>query len=212
MKKLTLLLITLFVAVGCTPKKSSVKANVATISGVTVGTQCTNFNSNSNIGTIYDQAGSFDFENRVKGLLSATTNPAEIGNISPNQADTSTGVRFTGRVKLDANGNVVGAQSKITITVYDSVLLYDPTAKPIVIDLDPAAGKGVQITGQFETSSGNGFISIRDNFGEIRFQGMIDAQRFSGTVSFANSVNVMGGQPASGNLGQFYIQRCSFFQ
>lgn len=211
MKKLTLLTLALFVMAGCNPKKNAVKANVATISGVTVGTQCTTTTQNSNVGTIYG-SNAFSFEAQVKALLSATTNPAEVGNISAGQAD-STGVRFSGNVKLDANGNVVGAQSKVRITVYDSVLLYDNTAQPIVLDLDPnAAGKNIQISGQFSTSTGDGYISIRDQYGEIRFQGIIDAQRFSGTVTFANTQNVTGGQPASGTLGQFWIQRCSFLQ
>ena len=213
MKKLTLLTLSLLVMAGCNPKKNAVKANVATISGVTVGTQCTNTTQNSNVGTIYGQAMSYNFEQQVKALLSATTNPNEIGSISPNQSD-STGVRFSGRVKLDAAGNVVGAQSKVTITIYDSYILMDNTIQPIILDLDPnAAGKNVQISGQFNTSTGDGYISIRDQFGEIRFQGVIDAQKFSGTVTFANSTYYnQSAQPASGTLGQFWIQRCSFLQ
>jgi hypothetical protein len=212
MKKLTLVILALFVMAGCNPKKNAVKANVATISGVTVGTQCTNTNQNSNVGTIYGQAMSLNFEQQVKALLSATTNPSDIGSISPNQSD-STGVRFSGRVKLDAAGNVVATQSKVTITIYDSYILMDNTIQPVILDLDPsAAGKNIQISGQFNTSSGDGFISIRDQYGEIRFQGRIDAERFSGTVTFANTQNVTGGQPASGTLGQFWIQRCSFLQ
>jgi hypothetical protein len=212
MKKLTLVTLALFVMAGCNPKKNAVKANVATISGVTVGTQCTSTNQNSNVGTIYGQAMSLNFEQQVKALLSATTNPSDIGSISPNQSD-STGVRFSGRVKLDAAGNVVATQSKVTITIYDSYILMDNTIQPVILDLDPsAAGKNIQISGQFNTSSGDGFISIRDQYGEIRFQGRIDAERFSGTVTFANTQNVTGGQPASGTLGQFWIQRCSFLQ
>lgn len=213
MKKLTLLTLALFVMAGCNPKKNSVKANVATISGVTVGTQCTNTTQNSNVGTIYDQSMSMNFEYQVKGLLSATTNPSEVGSISPNQSD-STGVRFSGRIKLDANGNVIGSQSKVTISVYDSYLLFNTSLQPIILDLDPnAAGKNVQITGQFSTSNGDGYISIRDQYGEIRFQGIIDAQRFSGTITYANTTTYNNsGTPASGTLGQFWIQRCSFFQ
>lgn len=212
MKKLTLLTLALFVMAGCNPKKNAVKANVATISGVTVGTQCATTTQNSNVGTIYGQAGSFNFEQQVKALLSATTDPSNVGSISPNQSD-STGVRFSGRVKLDAAGNVVGAQSKVTITIYDSYILMDNTIQPIILDLDPnVAGKNIQISGQFNTSSGDGYISIRDQYGEIRFQGLIDAERFSGTVTFANTQNITGGQPASGTLGQFWIQRCSFLQ
>ena len=220
MKKLTLLLILTLLS-ACNPKKNSVNSSVATISGVEVGAQCNSTTSmtslTSNIyGTIYDSTNSsYDFENRVKALLSVNLSPSEVGTISPGQAD-QTGVRFSGIIKLDSSGNVVGAQSKVLISIYDSIYLMNrytnPNEQEIRIEFDPTLGKGAVLSGQFDTGSGVGYISMKDSYGEVRFNGTIDAQKLSGTVSFQNTTNVAGGAPASGVLGQFYIQRCAFLQ
>lgn len=219
MKKLTLLLILTLLS-ACNPKKNSVRSNTAVISGVEVGAQCNSTNmtslSSSQYGTIYDgTASSYDFENRVKSLLSVTLQPSEIGNVSGGQAD-PTGVRFSGRIKLDGNGNVVSAQSKVLISIYDSIWLMNkysnPSEQEIRISFDPNIEAGSSISGQFNTDTGVGYFILRDTYGEIRFEGTIDAQRLSGVVSFQNTTNVAGGSPASGVLGQFYIQRCAFLQ
>jgi hypothetical protein len=214
MKKLTLLLILSLLA-ACNPKKNSVKANTtsATISGVTLG-QCAGVNA-SQVGTIYDSSFTGQFAIQVKSLLSATIDPANVGTISSSESDT-TGVRFSGKVKIDTNGNVVGAQSNVLVSVYDSIWLNAKIANPneeeIRLNFAPATNDGSSITGQFNVSTGEGYLNLSDKFGDIRFQGRIDAQRLSGTVSFANKANVSGGSGLSGNLGQFYIQRCAFLQ
>ncbi|MGZ3690695.1 MAG: hypothetical protein ACXVAX_04290 [Pseudobdellovibrio sp.] len=217
MKKLTLLLLVTLVS-ACSQKNNSVTSSVATISGVAVGANCsssTNISSNM-VGTIYDtSANSYNFQNQVAALLSVNLQPSEVGTVSAAQAD-QTGVRFTGTVKLDSSGNVVGAQSKVTISIYDSIWLMDrytnPNEQEIRIEFDPTLGKGAVLSGQFDPSSGQGYLSMRDSYGEVRFTGTIDAQKLSGQVSFQNTTNVTGGAPASGVLGQFYIQRCGFLQ
>ncbi len=216
MKKLTFIIVMALLA-GCTPKKNSVKSNTATISGVDIGAQCSNVNTASALyGTVYDSTNSaFDFTNRVKALLSVNIQPNNVGQVSAGQAD-STGVRFSGQIKVDVNGQILGDQSKMTISIYDSIWLSNKISNPneqeIRIEFDPKAGRGAVISGQFDTSTGQGFISLRDNFGEIRFEGQMDAQRLSGLVKFQNSANVTGGQGLSGTVGQFYIQRCGFIQ
>lgn len=210
MKKLTIL-IALTLLAACSPKKNSVKANAtngtATIAGVSTGA-CTGVTTS--VGTIYDNANSYNFENQVKGLLSATTSPYEIGSIS-SQGNASTGVRFNGAIKLDASGNVVAAQTNMKITVYDSIWLANQTQANL-IEIVFSTAKSSTITGQFNATSGDGFLSLKDQYGEVRFQGKIDAQNFSGTVSYQNATNVLGGAPASGTLGQFFIQRCAILQ
>lgn len=206
MKKFTLLLMLLMVA-ACSPKKDSVRSartvgsNIGTLG---VANQCPN--GASNIGAIYDQTG--NLENQVRALLSATMLPQDIGSVSSLPTD-STGVRFAGKMKLDANGNVIGAQSKILIEVYDSIWLQNrlsnPNEKAIQIEFDPASG--ATITGQFNMQTGQGYINLHDQYGDIRFTGAIDAQYFSGTVSFQNTSSVVGAA-SQGNLGQFYILRC----
>ncbi len=212
MKKL-LVLLALTLLAACSPKKSSVKANIGapatvTISGVTTGAPCVN--TSQNAGFIYDNsANSYNFETQVKALLSATTNPAEVGSVSA-QA-TGTGVGVTGLIKMDASGNVVGAQSNLLITVHDSIWQANQTEEnKIKLNFTPANGS--TISGQFNLTSGDGFLSLADKYGEIRFEGKIDAQNFSGTVRFTNLTTVIGGTPASGVLGQFQIQRCAIFK
>lgn len=212
MKKL-LVLLSLTLLAACSPKKSSVKANVGvpaaiTIAGVTTGTQCAS--TAANTGIIIDNTGtSYNFENQVKALLSATTNPSEVGTISAQAG--GTGVGFVGLIKLDTNGNVVGAQSNVTITVYDSIWYMNQTAANL-IELKFIPSNGSTLSGQFNVTSGDGFLSLTDKYGEVRFEGKIDAQNFSGTVRFQNTASVIGGTPASGVLGQFQIQRCAIFK
>lgn len=210
MKKLTIL-IALSLLAACSPKKSSVKANAvngtATIAGVST-TTCTGVSTG--VGTIYDNANSYNFENQVKGLLSATISPYEIGTISP-LGNAKTGVRFSGAIKLDAAGNVVAANTNVKITVYDSVWEANQTQANL-IELAFSTAKNSTITGQFNPTSGDGFLSLKDQYGEIRFQGKVDAQNFSGTIAYQNATNVLGGAPASGSLGQFFIQRCAILQ
>lgn len=212
MKKI-LVLIALTLLANCSPKKSSVKANVGVpatinIAGVATGTQCVN--TSANTGMIGDNsANSINFENQVKALLSATTNPSEVGTISASA--NGTGVGFTGIIKLDASGNVVGAQSNVTITVYDSIWYMNQTPANL-IELKFLPTNGSTLSGQFSVATGDGFLSLTDKYGEVRFEGKIDAQNFSGTVRFQNTASVIGGTPASGTLGQFQIQRCAIFK
>ena len=212
MKKL-LVLLALTLLAACSPKKSSVKANIGapaaiTIAGVTTGTSCVN--TAQNTGIIFDSsANSYNFETQVKALLSATTNPAEVGTISAQAS--GTGVGFAGLVKMDASGNVVSANSSVTITVYDSIWFANQTAANL-IELKFLPANGSTLSGQFKVTSGDGFLSVADKYGEVRFEGKIDAQNFSGTVRFTNLTTVIGGTPASGVLGQVQIQRCAIFK
>ena len=213
MKKL-LVLLALTLLAACSPKKSSVKANIGapatvTISGVTTGAACVN--TSQNTGYIYDNsASSYNFETQVKALLSATTNPAEVGSISALASD-GTGVGVTGLIKLDASGNVVGAQSNLLITILDSIW-QTTRSEDLKIKLNFTPANGSTLSGQFNLTSSDGFLSVADKYGEIRFEGKIDAQNFSGTVRFTNLTTVIGGTPASGVLGQFQIQRCAIFK
>ncbi len=232
MKKLILLLPLLLLVSACNPKKEGVRgvARNANINGATgnfiAAASCpqTGQQSSLGIGTIFDNgqqqqfsldAVSGTFESRVKAFLSASTAPSEIGQISGLPTD-RTGVRFQGVIKLGSNGAVVAAQSKMLIKVYDSFVLnseLDPNGQkyePIALEFLPTGG--TQISGQFNLQTGDGFVSYRDSFGEVRFEGRLDAQNFSGLVKFQNSKNVSGGGALSGTLGQFYVARCAIIQ
>lgn len=219
MKKVVLLTLIALSFVGCNPNKESSKrtsgnARTATVAGTTNGafTQSYCGNNLSSIGTIYDQSSSFNgnFEARVKGLLSATIDPAEVGTIS-SAANDQTGVRFQGTIKIESNGSVNLSQTKILIKVYDSYVLQSATDgsnqyQPIPIEFTSAAA------GQFNMQTGSGYVIFRDQYGEIRFDGNLSGDYLSGQVSFVNTVNVTGGSAAQGVLGQFYIARCGIIK
>lgn len=223
MKKVLLVSFVTLLFVGCNPKQESSKrtsgnGRISTITGgvtgVFTGSYCGN--NLSNIGTIYDQGTQVSlittgsFEARVKGLLSATINPAEVGQISSGPSD-QTGVRFQGQIKVESNGSVNLAQTKMLIKVYDSFVLQSASDgtnqyQPIPIEFTSAD------EGQFNTSTGSGYVVFRDQYGQIRFDGNLSGDYFSGQVSYVNNVNVTGGSASQGVLGQFYVARCGIIK
>ena len=228
MKKLFILLPSFLLVIACNPKKEAVRGNFNRDAGGSIAGALAVTNSCpqgvSGIGTIFDDGQmtqvsldsvSGNFETRVKALLSATTSSDEVGQISGLATD-QTGVRFQGIVKLDAKGLVIGAQSKMLIKIYDSYVLnsqLDPNGtkyEPIAIEFIPTSGS--QIQGQFNLQTGEGSVSFRDSYGEVRFEGRMNAQTFSGVVKFQNTRNINGGTAASGTLGQFYVARCGLIQ
>lgn len=205
--------------VACTPKKDSARTvgvtRAADAAGIVNGTAGVIANTCSQnqfpIGTIYDSGtaqvslyNSGTYEDRVKGLLSATVNPQEVGQISSAQWET-TGVRFQGVIKLDQNGNVQLAQSKILIKVYDSFVLQQ-NAQPIPVSIEAAS------EGRFDMQTGTGYVVFKDQYGEIRLDGRFDAQNFSGQISYKNYVSFDNQTPSQGQLGQFLIARCGIIQ
>ena len=207
MKKLTIL-IALVLLGACTPKKQGVKANTSNVSiaGISLSSQCGNVTTLAERGSIFDNSA-FDFETKVKGLLSAFLQPSEVGTVSGFQANP--GVRFSGKIKLDGNGAVVGAQSNVQIQVEDSFFLFQGNK---IIEMKFSQSATSSLTGQFNTSNGQGSLILQDEYGQIKFDGTIDAQKFSGTMSFQNTKTVVGGAPASGTLGQFWVSTCGFVQ
>ncbi len=163
--------------------------------------------------TLKTEAGDFTgtFQERVNALLSTTAKPESIGLVSGFRY-ASTGIDFNGLIKLDANGNVLSAQSNLTFTVRDSIwadqVIWDPKALPINIIFDQ--GHASTISGQFNINSQSGpaTLVLHDGFGDILFDGVLDAQNFSGKVRYVNSVTVVG-QIMKGPLGDFIIPRCA---
>lgn len=222
MKNVLLLTIVALTFASCNPKKESAKrtsgVRSAIVAATTNGAFTQSFcgNNLSSIGTIYDQGtqaslySTGNFESRVKGLLSATIDPNEVGQISSAPSD-QTGVRFQGTIKVESNGTVNLQQTKILIKVYDSFVLQSATDgsnqyQPIPIEFTSAAA------GQFNMQTGSGYVIFRDQYGEVRFDGNLSGEYLSGQVSFANSTNVTGGSAASGVLGQFYVARCGIIK
>ena len=96
----------------------------------------------------------YQFEQRVKGFLSATTSPDDVGTISSSPNDYSTGVRFQGVIKVDASGRVVLNQSKVSIKVYDSYVA-SQSLNPIAVTINTAS------SGQFNLQTGQGEVVFK---------------------------------------------------
>ena len=230
MKKQLLLVPLLMTLVACNPSKDPVRATTFLGANTSANLARDFVLSNkcpqgtSGIGAISDTvqtAGSLystpgTFQDRVKALLSAAVLATDIGDISGSEFD-STGVRFQGVIKMDPTSGIVdGANSKMLIKIYDSFYvnaMNDPNGtKYDAIQIEFSPLKNAQISGQFNMQTGDGFLSFRDSYGEIRFEGRLDAQFFSGVVKFQNTKNVNGGDPASGTVGQFKVARCGIIQ
>jgi len=219
-----LLLIFIFFS-GCQPqKKSTVRATTTTTANISntlglggLSAQCGTTSSSAVLGAIYDDTQSLNqlgsFQDRVVSLLSATMYPEDIGQVSSLSTDTTTGVRFTGTIKLNTSGAVVSAQSNLVISIYDSIWqqnrISNPSEQPIKLTFNPS--NGAVISGQFNTTNGLGYFTVQDQYGSVRFDGQYDAQYFSGTVTFQNTVSVSG-TATSGGLGQFKTLTCGLFQ
>ena len=203
----------------CQPKKDTVRGQTNPLynplNGVTglgnINMTCTQGQTTQTLGAIVDNMQPSTFQSRVVALLSATMQPSEVGTVGASLGDT-TGVRFKGTLYLDANGNVTSASSNVVITVYDSIWYNDYITNPSVdgIALNFSPSTGGSITGQFSNTTGAGYFLVKDSYGEIRFDGTITAQTFTGNVTFRNYANVTGQANASGSLGQFQISTCGF--
>ncbi|MFN3454003.1 MAG: hypothetical protein ACK41T_03520 [Pseudobdellovibrio sp.] len=172
--------------------------------GQVTNTTCTN-TSNLGYGAVYDQTSTaYNFENRVKAFLSATVNPSEVGYVSSLPNDT-TGVRFEGSIKMSSSGVVDLAQTQMAIKIYDS---YASTGQhdPVVISFSKAT------SGEFDLQTGKGSLVFKDQYGDVRFEGVLNSDYFSGTVNFSNYTHITGATAASGVLGQFYVARCGIFK
>lgn len=214
MKKVLLFSIISFLA-ACAQNPNQARNTYVRTAGNVVGLgnigSCSTSSAQANVGQVYDQtANAYGFEDRVKAFLSATVDPTEVGTISSYPGDT-TGVRFSGAIKLDSSGNVVVAQTNITISVYDSLVVQSQQDGsnqygPIQIGFGQAA------SGNFNLQTGTGYVMFQDSYGSVRLDGTISASTFSGTVSFANTTSVTGSTGASGQIGQFSIARCAIVQ
>lgn len=217
--KLTFLIALAATMSACQPKKDTVRGNSNPLynayNGVaglgSINAVCSQGQTTQTLGAITDNTQPATFQSRVVALLTATMQPEEVGTVGATLGDT-TGVRFKGTLYLDVNGNVASSSSNVNITVYDSIWYNDYMTNPSVdgIALNFSPSTGGSITGQFSPSTGVGYFVVKDAYGEIRFDGTITSQTFSGNVTFRNYANVTGQANASGSLGQFQISTCGF--
>lgn len=177
-----------------------------TQNNVAVNTTCAS--AKMSIGKIFDPMASMQFEQQVKGFVSATLDPQGLGSISGNVED-KTGIDFIGAFKFDAQGNLEKESSSLLIKIFDSYVgqVYEgQTIAPYVVEF-VSGTEGIinRTTRQFK-------VTFKDTYGEIVFEGQYDNQEAKGLVSYKNFVSVVGGQPAQGTLGTFRSYTCSLIK
>lgn len=164
------------------------------------GTSCTQ----SQMGKIFDPNASPQFESQVKGFVSATLDPRNLGTIS-GDINAKTGIDFNGNFQFDPQGNLIPASSTVYIKIVDSYVYEKPNGQsppPYVVEFSSAtAGRIDRNTGQFE-------VIFEDNYGAIIFSGQYSPQMVQGTVSYQNHTAVQGYEKASGLLGSFRAYSC----
>ncbi|HPI40008.1 MAG TPA: hypothetical protein PLJ21_04340 [Pseudobdellovibrionaceae bacterium] len=170
-------------------------------------TSCTSTDQ-MQIGRVYDETnGAMNptFKEQIKNFISGFADPSDIGDISGLYYD-NTRVEFVGSLKFDAQGNIIGQQSQIKMSVYDSKTIYE-NAAPFNMKLEPA--QGMTITGTYNKSNGYVDVQFSDGSGVVTIEAKNDGKFLSGGIKFNNKTSVIGGSAKSGRLGSFYISSCA---
>jgi hypothetical protein len=162
------------------------------------------------VGRVYENnasGSSYTFEQRAKGLISATVDPQNFGSISGNPNDAQSGVTIEGRLRYDANGAVILDQSNLRLMVYDSYVGQKDSAgatiQPYPINFNAATSGTVNVsTKQFT-------VLFKDSYGEVTVTGTINNSTVVGSISYTNYSSYNGGQGVSAVLGGFTINACA---
>lgn len=142
------------------------------------------------------------FTMTVKNFLSASLKDTDVGTVSGSRYSTSTGVRVW--VDLFRSNQVDQANAQLLIVIYDSIYASNPSAGTINVALGRGSLK------QQSYSGSNLSLTFEDQYGRIILNGSIQANYFSGSVSFQNYTFWDGkSAPLSGTLGQFSIPMAS---
>lgn len=141
----------------------------------------------------------------IKNMLMASMTSDSIGTINP-----TNGAIVAGYVELDANGNVIPANSKIGLEVRDSYMgqTQEGGASTPAIQIRLAAASGTANNGQVN-------LLFKDAYGEIIVTGSYAnaGGNFNGQISFRNYKSTVAGmENASGVIGTFSIPTCGFFR
>jgi hypothetical protein len=182
-----------------------------TASGVTGSGSSSCGTTTQTTGRVYDGGGSssFTFEQRVKGLLSASIDPSYFGTISGDMSSTSTGVSLEGHIAYDSSGNLNISQTNLKMTVSDSYVGQTDSSGAVVqaypMNFPSASAGSVNLSAK--TFS----VVFKDSYGEVTLTGSFAGSVTTGTVSYTNyTTAVSGNYPTSGALGSFQISTCSF--
>lgn len=199
---------------GCGQKQTDQSARRASGSGVVseagqdpVVLTCPDYS----VGRIWDPQYMYNGDqlmtSAVQVFVSTHLAPEAMGFVSGNPSS-STGVTFSGGLKLLANGQIDAERSRLLIEISDS----------LVGQVDPQSGQSIQpYQVQFlkaksaKVTSGNQMeVVFADAFGEVTLKGQITEEYIYGTVHFKNYQSYNGSSPQQGDLGSFYVYRCGF--
>lgn len=141
----------------------------------------------------------YGFTEAIKGLVSASMDPQELGYVS-NYGD----VALIGYIDMDQQGTINQTNSRLRIEIWDDYA---------------RSGSASEIALQFNslsTYSYNGnqmTLVFQDAYGQITVTGQFTQSDFYGTVSFKNSQSFAGSASyASGTIGSFQVPYCGFFR
>jgi hypothetical protein len=214
-KKLMMLLLAVSSLVACSQKSEDREARAMDFALGVNGTSPTCSTGQEGIGHIYESgsASGIDgtaasFEQRVKGLISATADPQLFGVISGTGDGIQNGVTIEGRLRYDGSGGVLLDQSNMIITIKDSFVGQLDSAKKLIpaypINFHAATAGSVNLQTREFT------LQFKDAYGEITLNGVINTKVVTGTVSYQNYKNVTGAPPSAGVLGAFSIATCGW--
>ncbi len=200
----------------CAP--ASMQANLAnTSSGATVTQAAVSCSTKTDdLGLVYDEKkdgssySTLSFEQRVKGLVSATLDPSEIGSISGEKNFSRQYISMAGSFKFDNSGNLQVADTSVQLLINDS-LVGTKDAQNVAIE-PYSVGFSAATSGSIDRAAKTFKVIFQDSYGSITFQGTYDASMARGRVDYANTQAVSGSTPASGVLGAFYISTCALIQ
>ncbi|MGI9549491.1 MAG: hypothetical protein ACR2M7_05935 [Bdellovibrionales bacterium] len=152
------------------------------------------------------------FNQNLRSFLSSTVNPQEVGDHSCTKKS-SGGVFFSGKMQTDKPIDKTVNQDIIMIPESSYVVFYfetntanKPNVAPITFNYTYGSVDGTAAVLTFENLQGavdlNGQLITRSD-GKFLF---------TGTIQFKNYKSWNGNQGSSGNLGEFAIEACNFFQ
>lgn len=206
----------LFVALGlsaCAKKEGSATRVAGRSNGAAPipNTPNTCTQGQSNVGKIYGT--DYRFENDVKGFVSATLSPDQLGQIGYD-INSPTGIDFYANFQFDSNGQVVPQNTNVKIRIFDSYSVSQNGQPAMVQPYEISALQAHSGSIQRNNGMAGSFnVVFKDEYGEFAFNGSVNQNGIaSGTVTYRNYVAVSGYSPASGNLGQFTMYACALIK
>jgi hypothetical protein len=142
---------------------------------------------------------SYQFFRDIQGLVSASMDPQELGNVMP-YGD----VVIMGFIDMDRNGTINTENSRLRLEIWDDYAR-NGSASEIALSFNRMKSynpNGNQIT-----------MVFGDDFGDIIVSGEYTQYDFYGYVTYRNTKSFDGSSSyAEGNVGSFQVSVCGLFR